>query len=132
MAALFAHQAKTTLSDKKLSDLQRFLSNHISTQDPDYLQRRLLDRLQAFYTAELQEFRVSSDRLARLSGPVNADIGVIMHCQSKERAIGDSWDIVSVSTQTLSQKGLSQNFVFSYDWRQLFSYELEQLAALLT
>lgn len=39
-----------------------------------------------------------------------------MHCQSKEGAIGECWDIDSVSIQALSQKGLSLNFVFSYDW----------------
>ena len=77
----------------------------MSTQDADYLQRQLSDRLQAFYTAELQESRGPSDRLARPSGPLNADIGVIMHRQSKERAIGECWDIDSGTQAGSSLQG---------------------------
>ena len=80
VAALFAHQAKITLSDKELSYLQRFLSSPFSTQDAEYLQLQHSDQLQAFYKAELQEFGGPSDRMGRPSGPENADIGIIMRC----------------------------------------------------
>lgn len=89
VAALFAHQAKTILGDKELSHLQRFLSSPFSKQDAEYLQRQHSDRLRAFYKAELQELGGPSDRMGRPSGPENADIGIIMHCQPKEGAIGE-------------------------------------------
>ena len=116
VAALFAYQAKITLHDQELYDLEKFLVAHKTPQDATFLRSQLSNRLHLFYTAELLESGQSRDRLARPSGPENADIGILMHCHSKEGKIDECWDTDSMSIQAMTQKGLSHDFAFFYDW----------------
>ena len=56
------------------------------------------------------------NRLGAPSGPEHAEMGLVMHCQSKEGEVGELWDIESRSIQTLAEKGLSNDCVFGFDW----------------
>ena len=77
-------------------------------------------RLQVFYEEEVQESGESRDELADPSGPEDADLGHIMHCQSKDGELGPFWDVGNASIQALAVNGLSEEFIFSYDqcWQQ--------------
>jgi hypothetical protein len=54
--------------------------------------------------------------MAAPSGPEDAELGIIMHYQSKERHIGSFWDYESPTIQALTAKGLSSEFVYGFDW----------------
>ena len=69
-----------------------------------------------FYEAEVQESGEERNRLACPSGPEDADLGLIMHCQSKDGEVGPFWDMTNASIQALAAKGLSEDFTFCYDW----------------
>lgn len=116
IAYLFAIKAKQTLHTTEFENLQDFLNTPPETYDLEDLHRKVLEKLRIFYAAELLESGEPSNKLAAPSGPENAEFGLIMHCQSKEGAIGEFWDIESRSIQTLAEKGLSKDFVFGFDW----------------
>jgi hypothetical protein len=56
------------------------------------------------------------DRLASPEGPEDADLGIILHLQSEEDAIGNFWDPRSATIRLLEEKGISDEFTFRYDW----------------
>lgn len=116
IGARFAEEAKKTLSDAEFKDLQHFLTRSTPPRDAEYLHKQISEKLQTFYAAEVLESGEPCNRLASPSGPEDADMGLIMHCQSKEGEIGQFWDMESRSIQTLAEKGLSDEFVFGYDW----------------
>jgi hypothetical protein len=103
------------LTIAEFKDLLQFLNNHI-LYDAQQFHQLVVEKLDAFYIAEVQESGEPRNRLAAPSGPENANLGLIMHCQSKEGEIGQFWDIESPSIQTLAQKGLGVEFMFGFDW----------------
>jgi len=115
IASLFAEEAEKSLTVAEFKDLLQFLNNRTS-YDAQQFHQLVIEKLDAFYIAEVQESSEPRNRLARPSGPENADLGLIMHCQSKEGEIGPFWDIESPSIQSLAQKGLSVEFMFGFDW----------------
>jgi len=112
VATLFAEQAKKNLSTAEFQTLLQFLTRSPPTHDVDYLQGQISVRLEAFYTAEQELTAESPNILAGPSGPKNAEIGLIIHCRSKEGDIGKFWDMESRSLQPLVKKGLSTDFMF--------------------
>ncbi|KAL8694499.1 MAG: hypothetical protein Q9218_000829, partial [Villophora microphyllina] len=80
------------------------------------LHERVNYLLQAFYDAEVQESGEDRGRLACPSGPEDGEIGLIMHCQSKDGEVGPFWDMTNASIQALTAKGLSEEYTFCYDW----------------
>jgi hypothetical protein len=96
IASLFAEEAKKSLTTAEFKDLLQFLNNHI-LYDAQQFHQLVVEKLNAFYIAEVQESGEPHNRLAAPSGPGNANLGLIMHCQSKEGEIGPFWDIESPS-----------------------------------
>lgn len=85
----------------------------------EQLRQTLDERLQRFYSEETKLSDETRERLAAPGGPEDADLGLILHVQSEDDAIGPFWDPRSMTISFLKQKGLSGNFVFGYDlhWR---------------
>jgi hypothetical protein len=88
----FAEQAKKNLSTAEFQTLLQFLTRSPPTHDVDYLQGQMAARLEAFYTAEQELTAESPNTLAGPSGPKNAELGLIMHCQSKKEIL-ESYEI---------------------------------------
>jgi hypothetical protein len=101
IASLFAEEAKKSLTTTEFKDLLQFLNNYI-LYDAQQFHQLVVEKLDAFYIAEVQESGEPRNRLAAPSRPENANLGLIMHCQSKEGEIGPFWDIESPSIQTLA------------------------------
>lgn len=115
VAHLFAEKAKQTLHTTDFEKLQDFLCTPPETCNLEDLHRQVLEKCRTFYAAELLESGEPWDRLAAPSGPENAQLGLVMHCQSQEGGIGEFWDIESRSIQTLAEKGLNHKFMFGFD-----------------
>ena len=81
-----------------------------------YLENQISTQLALFFAAELALTGKSANRLARPSGASDAELGLILHCQSKEGDIGEFWDMENRTIQTLAEKGFSNIFVFGFDW----------------
>jgi hypothetical protein len=99
IASLFAEEAKKSLTMTEFKDLQHFLNNRTS-YDAQQSHQLAVEKLDAFYVAEVQESGEPRNRLATPPRPKNADLGLIMHCQSKEGEIGPFWDMESPSIQS--------------------------------
>jgi hypothetical protein len=52
----------------------------------------------------------------RPSGPKHAELGLILHCQSKKGDIGEFWDKESRTILLLAEKGFNNSLVFGFDW----------------
>ena len=111
VAHLFAEKARQTLDTADFEKLQDFLGT-----PPETYEIEDLHRLRIFHAAGLLESGEPWNKLVGPSGPEKAQLGLVMHCQSKEGGIRDFWDIESRSIQTLAEKGRSEEFMFSFDW----------------
>jgi len=78
--------------------------------------QELTERLENFYSTEVQVSGKGCDKLASPGGPADADLGIILHLQSEEDAIGNFWDPRSATIRLLEEKGISDEFTFGYDW----------------
>ena len=79
--------------------------------DAENIHQQISAKVQRSHTAEMLESGQPANKLARPSGPENAAVGLVMHCQSTEGVIGPFWDLESRSIQALAEKGLSDRFV---------------------
>jgi hypothetical protein len=116
VAAKFAREAHRVLDEAQLQQLLAFLSRCPIRAQRARLNHILSNKLQAFYQAEISASGDDPTRLARPSGPEDAEIGVIMHCQSEEDAIGAFWNTSNFSIRVLADKGLNDDFAFGFDW----------------
>jgi len=80
------------------------------------LEQILEHKLQDFYSTEVRISGESRDRLARPGGPPDADLGLILHVQCEDDAIGEFWDPQSATINLLQEKGINGSFAFGYDW----------------
>lgn len=116
IANQFAEKAAGVLSTKQVENLIIFL------QEPRQVNRETLrgivqDRFHTFCQAEIAMTGEPRDRLAAPSGPEDAALGIILHCQSKEGHVGEFWDTESPTIQALIiAKGLNSEFVYGFDW----------------
>ncbi|KAL2399038.1 hypothetical protein ABEF93_007168 [Exophiala dermatitidis] len=115
IANQFAEKAAGVLSTKQVENLIIFL------QEPRQVSRETLrgivqDRFHTFCQAEIAMTGEPRDRLAAPSGPEDAALGIILHCQSKEGHVGEFWDTESPTIQALIAKGLNSEFVYGFDW----------------
>ena len=118
VAARFPNEAYEILEQRELKQLRDFFSlhpRHIPSRDE--LHENVTRRLQIFYEIEVLESGEDGSRLACPSGPEDAELGLIMHCQSKDGEEGPFWDMTNASIQALAAKGLSEDFTFCYDWQ---------------
>lgn len=119
IAADFAGQAATRLSQDRLNQLLDFLTNPRPRQarnEREPLKEKLNTKLEDFYAEEIRLSGQNRDRLTRPGGPEDADLGIVMHLQTKEGPIDKFWDEEGATIALLQEKGLDGDFVFGYDW----------------
>ena len=115
IARQFAKKAASILETREVELLIDFLEKPRQI-DREIANRVVRSRLDAFYQAEVAATGEPRERLAAPSGPEDAELGIILHCQSREGHIGSFWDYESPSIQALTAKGLSSEFVYGFDW----------------
>lgn len=128
IAADFAIQAATRLSQDRLSRLLEFLKSPRPRQaasERELLKETLNTKLEDFYSNETRLSFRNRDRLTRPGGPEDANLGIIMHLQTKQGPIDKFWDQESATIALLQDKGLNGDFAFGYDWhwRAEFSFK---------
>jgi hypothetical protein len=112
IARRFAQEATWSLSQDELAQLLEFLKAPKAgwSHTKEQLHQELTERLEDFYSTEVQVSGGSRDRLASPGGPEDADLGIILHLQSEEDAIGNFWDPRSATIRLLEEKGISDEF----------------------
>ena len=118
IAGMFAQEATRNLSQDELAQLCEFLNAPTAgwSQSREQSHQKLTERLEDFYSTEVQVSGQARDRLARPGGPEDADLGLILHIQSEWDVIGDFWDPRSATIRLLEEKGVKDEFTFGYDW----------------
>ena len=118
IAGIFAQEATRNLSQDELAQLCEFLNAPKAgwSQTREQLNQKLTERLEDFYSTEVQVSGQARDRLASPGGPEDADLGLILHIQSEEDVIGNFWDPRSATIRLLEEKGVRDEFTFGYDW----------------
>jgi hypothetical protein len=115
IAALFSKEAASKLSAHQVCLLLAFLqkSAHVTASE---LASRVDQELEKFYKAEVEQSGQPRTRLGIPSGPVDAEVGIMLHCQSKEGGVGEFWDPKSKTIEILAEKGFSPDFAYFFDW----------------
>ena len=117
---IFAQAASEILTAHEIERLVASFQYMQETQsDTAHLHQFVNQRVQRFYGEEVSLSGNSRERLAAPSGPPDAELGILMHCQTKDGQIGPFWDVQNQSISALHQKGLSPDFAFGFDlhWR---------------
>lgn len=115
VAVSLAESVCAHLSQNELTQFINFFL-YSEVEASDEIVQRFHELRQEFYSLEIQESSERLDRLAQPSGPLDASLGLIMHCQSKEGSAGPFWDMKSPTIQALATKGVSDAFAFGFDW----------------
>lgn len=95
---------------------EAFSSNALLKSVAPVDEERVLSDLEKFYKEEVDLSEESSDRLEEPSGSPNNLLGLVMHHKSNEGATGSFWNLENESIQLLVAKGLSEEFIFGFDW----------------
>ncbi|KAH8888094.1 hypothetical protein GQ53DRAFT_826656 [Thozetella sp. PMI_491] len=118
--ALFSEAASKSLTAFEVEGLVSGLRQPPRTINAQTHLRQLADqRIRRFYDEEPRLNRESPSRLAAPSGPPDAEICLLMHCQTKDGRIEQFWDENNQTICALQAKGFSPQFVFYFDlhWR---------------
>ncbi|KIV95841.1 hypothetical protein PV10_03447 [Exophiala mesophila] len=115
LARQFAESVSSDLTAQECGLLLTFLTETRMVNESD-TKVLLQSRLDEFYQAETALTGEPRDRLSTPSGPVDAALGIVLHCQSKRGPVGEFWDPESPTIQALLAKGLNSDFVFGFDW----------------
>lgn len=118
IAMRFSQAAAKCLSENQMQQLLYFLRVPVArdSNSTKLLEKGLKERLNVFYAGEIAEPKQDPDRLTKPSGPVDAELGIILHCQTKEGMAGHFWNTESPTIQALAKKGFSDQVAFCYDW----------------
>ena len=105
IAGIFAQEATRNLSQDELAQLCEFLNAPKAgwSQTREQLNQKLTERLEDFYSTEVQVSGQARDRLASPGGPEDADLGLILHIQSEEDVIGN-FGILEVQQSDYSRR----------------------------
>lgn len=87
----FGEKTVRALGENDFKELQHFLSKSPERQDSGTLHDTALAKFQTFYDAEILESGEPLNRLGAPPGPENVEMGLVMHCQSKEGEVGEFW-----------------------------------------
>jgi hypothetical protein len=106
----------SNLDEKELVLLIHFLKKEDRVHDTTTLRQLLTDEIEHFRTQETHLTKEDAQEIAQPAGPPDCDLGLILHCQSREGGVTKFWDEGSQTIQLLSKKGLGPDVVFAYDW----------------
>lgn len=125
-AKKFSLEVCRVLSPSEVQPLQQFLSAEPGQNRPStpLTEKELNEHLETFFKADLERLSGSRSELATPSGPLDAEIGIVLHQQTRD---GDDvvlhpfaephpfWDEESPTIQVLQRKGFGKS-VFGFDW----------------
>jgi hypothetical protein len=104
------------LNEKELDSLIHFFSKEDIENDTANLQQLLTDEIEHFRVQETSLTKEDASGIAQPSGSLDCDLGLILHCQSREGGVTQFWDKGSQTIQLLSKKGLGCDVALAYDW----------------
>ena len=118
---LFVNACSEALSAQELQSLAAFLQQK-DRQRPDsmVLRKQTDERIHRFCDEEVILSGESRERLSTASGPAHAELGLLLHCQTREGNGLPFWnDDQSQTLLSLKRKGVSPDFAFGFDvhWR---------------
>lgn len=131
--SIFSRIAEESLDAIQMQQLLEFLHAPVkSNSSPKGLSDMEMNtKLQAFFDAELAESGGDISLLSKPAGPVDADVAILLHIQTRDGQDGDGpagdgestdgtarsfWNVDSPTIQALAQKGFNDQFTFCYDW----------------
>ncbi|KIW13277.1 hypothetical protein PV08_08465 [Exophiala spinifera] len=115
IALEFAKSAAHALNSKEVEYLIHFLRKP-PRQAQEFPREHVRSKIETFHEDEVAISGEPRDRLAYPSGSEDAELGVILHCQSTKGHVGEFWDPDSRTIQLLIKKGLSPDFIYGFDW----------------
>lgn len=118
IAVKFAQEASSKLSEQEFAELLNFLKSPTAAKKDtrEQLRVRVTERLEDFYSRETRLSGETRERLAGPGGPEDANLGLILHLQTKKIGWGCFWDPESRTIALLNRKGISGEFAYGYDW----------------
>lgn len=116
VALRFAIEVVSKLDEKELDSFVHFLKKDDADHDTTHLRQLLTDEIVHFRTQEISLTEEDACGIAHPAGRPDCDLGLILHCQSREGGVTKFWDEGSQTIQLLFKKGLGPDVVFAYDW----------------
>ena len=122
----FAISAATNLTRLNFAKLMIFLKNGKRTPVPEnprlekdkeeQIRRTLEQEWLAFKKMEIKLSGQDSETSVELSSAIMAELGIVLHCQSKKGEVSGFWDEENYTIITLLRKGLDRDNIFGFDW----------------
>jgi hypothetical protein len=105
-------------SQEEFTQLLKFLESPkvVFNGDLQQLQPKLTAALEEFYSNETVISDHDREGLGRTGGPSDADIGVVLHLETKGLGYGKFFDRDNATIGLLQDKGIRPEFTFSFDW----------------
>lgn len=121
MANRFAHAASMALAPQECTQLQAFLEDcprAVSPRSQEQFHNEIDNKIREFFATEIAVSSWDEDRLCTPSGKEDAELLIVLHCQTKDIAhpVGPFWDPTTFSIQNLAVKGYSTDFLYGFDW----------------
>lgn len=116
VALHFATEVVSNLDEEELDSFIRFLKKEDTDHDTPALRQLLADEIEHFRIQETDFTKEDANGIAQPEGEPACDLGLILHCQSRDGGLTKFWDEGSPIIQLLSKKGLGPDGVFAYDW----------------
>ncbi|KAJ4517713.1 hypothetical protein HRR78_003551 [Exophiala dermatitidis] len=116
LALRFAIEVVSKLHEKELDSFISFLHKEDTHGVTTNLQQLLTNEIEYFRTQEAGFTKEDAHGIAQPAGNPDCDLGLILHCQSREGGVTKFCDKGSQTIQLLSKKGLGPDVVFAYDW----------------
>jgi len=121
MANRFAHAASMALAPQECTQLQAFLEDcprAVSPRSQEQFHNEIDNKIREFFATEIAVSSWDEDRLCTPSGKEDAELLIVLHCQTKDIAhpVGPFWDPTTFSIQNLAVKGYSTHFLYGFDW----------------
>jgi hypothetical protein len=92
IALQFAIEVVSKLDEKELDSFVHFLTKEDTDHDIMDLQRLLTDEIEHFCTQETDFTKEDIHGIAQPAGKSDCDLGLILHCQSREGGVIKFWD----------------------------------------
>jgi hypothetical protein len=119
IAERFSRTVVKSLGENELENLIDFLETPVGNAlGTLFTPGEISKRIEAFYDAEVAVSKQDRNRLAQPSGPVDSEVGILLHQQTLDnlKTAGRFWDLESRTIQALAKKGFSDQFAYGYDW----------------
>ena len=116
VAAKFSRQAAKVLNGKEMQALCEFLRNTKAKPPKEELEKGLNKTIEVFKEKEAQLSAQSPEGIKPPEGPLDADLGLILHLRSEDENHLSFWNAPSATMDLLQDKGFNAETVLGFDW----------------